>query len=62
MILHHEGTPWLHEQPALAAIHGRGMDQLVLEERDVRELRGLEPAQLNAWLEQIHTHFTRMSE
>jgi hypothetical protein len=57
MISYHDGHPWTHEQPVLQPVAGRGMDQLMLGEEDIRDLRSLKADQLVKWLESIHARF-----
>lgn len=52
-----DGEAWVHEQPVLQAIVGRGMDQLVLDQRDFRDLTSLKPDELYRWLRQLQTRF-----
>jgi predicted transcriptional regulator len=57
MIRHIDGHAWLHEQKVLQPICGRGMDQLLLDRRDIQDLRSLTAEQLAHWLEQIEARF-----
>jgi hypothetical protein len=57
-----DGEAWVHEQPALQPIVGRGMDQLVLDAKDFRDLASLKPDELYQWLRQLQTRFPDAQE
>jgi hypothetical protein len=57
-----DGEAWVHEQLALQPIVGRGMDQLVLDRRDFKDLSSLKPDELYGWLRQLQTRFPDAQE
>ena len=62
MISYHDGHPWIHEQPPLQAVCGRGMDELMLNGADFAQLCELPPAQLKTWVESMITRFNHVPE